>query len=178
VIGPKTGQRRQFRKAGFATKREAASAVAELKTKLDKGTYIKPTTCTLGEYALEWLPRRERSDKGLKATTLSGYRRYIEADIEPSALGGMRLTDIRRYHVATFVAELTNAGRGAVTVRRILPLLGTIFASALKDELIAANPGLGCRQTSTQRRPCEGLGARRRPHVPDAVLPSSARRPL
>ena len=108
-----------------------------------QGTYIKPTTCTLGEYALEWLPRRDRSDKGLKATTLSGYRRYIEADIEPSALGGMRLTDIRRYHVATFVAELTNAGRGVVTVRRILTLLGTIFASALKDELIAANPGIG-----------------------------------
>jgi hypothetical protein len=60
-----------------------SSAVAELKTKLDKGTYIKPTTCTLGEDALEWLPRRDRSDKGLKATTLSGYRRYIEADIGP-----------------------------------------------------------------------------------------------
>ena len=72
---PKTGQRRQFRKAGFATKREAASAVAELKTKLDKGTYVKPTAQTLGEYAQEWLPRRERSDKGLRATTVGGYRR-------------------------------------------------------------------------------------------------------
>lgn len=41
---------------------EAASAVAELKTRLDRGTYVKPTARTLGEYALEWLPRRERSD--------------------------------------------------------------------------------------------------------------------
>jgi hypothetical protein len=72
----------------------------------------KPTARTLGEYALGWLPRRERSDKGLKATTLSEYRRYIEADIEPSALGGMKLTNIRRYHVATFAADLTKAGRG------------------------------------------------------------------
>jgi hypothetical protein len=83
---PKTHQRRQFRKAGYKTRAAAASAMAELKTKLDKGSYVKPTNRTLGEYALEWLPRRERSDKGLKATTLSGYRRYIEADIEPSAL--------------------------------------------------------------------------------------------
>jgi integrase len=55
----------------------------------------------------------------------------------------MKLTDIRRYHVATFAADLTKAGRGAVTVRRILTLLGTIVASAVKDELISANPALG-----------------------------------
>ena len=139
----RTKKRRQYRQAGFATKREAASAVAELKTKLDKGTYVRPTAQTLGEYAQEWLPRRERSDKGLKATTVAGYERYITDDITPSALGGMRLTDIRRYHVATFAADLTKAGRGAVTVRRILTLLGTILASAVKDELISANPAIG-----------------------------------
>ena len=55
-IDPKTGQRRQFRKTGYATKGAAASAVAELKTKLDKGAYVKPTARTLGEYATEWLP--------------------------------------------------------------------------------------------------------------------------
>jgi hypothetical protein len=90
----KTGQRRQFRKAGFKTKREAGSALAELKTKLDKGTYVKPTTRTLGEYAREWLPRRQRTDKGLKPTTVAGYKRYITDDIAPSALGQMKLTPI------------------------------------------------------------------------------------
>ena len=40
---PEDRQRRQFRKAGFATKGAAASALAELKTKLDKGTYVKPS---------------------------------------------------------------------------------------------------------------------------------------
>jgi integrase len=55
----------------------------------------------------------------------------------------MKLADIRRYHVATFVAELIEAGRGPVTIRRILTLLGTIFASAVKDELISANPAQG-----------------------------------
>jgi integrase len=140
---PKTGQRRQFRKAGFKTKREAASAAAELKTRLDRGTYTRPTSRTLGEYAVEWLPRRERTDKGLRATTVAGYKRYITDDIAPSALGEMKLTDIRRYHISQFQDELTKAGRGAVTVRRILTLLGTIFASAVRDELISANPAIG-----------------------------------
>jgi integrase len=129
--------------------------VAELKTKLDRGTYVKPTARTLGEYATEWLPRRERSDKGLRASTLSGYRRYIEVDIEPSALGGMKLTDIRRYHVAEFVNDLNEAGRGAVTVRRILTLLGTIFGSAVKDELISANPAQGADKPALSNAPVE-----------------------
>ena len=81
-------RRRQFRKTGFTTKGAAASAVAELKTKLDKGTYVKPTARTLGEYATEWLPRRERSDKGLRETTVAGHKYYIRDDIAPSACAG------------------------------------------------------------------------------------------
>jgi integrase len=140
---PRTQKRRQFHKAGFATRREAASAIAELKTRLDNGTYLKPTNRTLGEYALEWLPRREHSDKGLRATTVAGYEYYIREDIARSTLGGMKLADIRRYHVSEFVTGQTKAGRGTVTVRRLVTLLGTIFASAVKDELIPANPARG-----------------------------------
>ena len=131
----------------------AASAVAELKTKLDRGTYIKPTTQTLAEYAQKWLPRRERSDKGLRATTVAGYQFYITDDIAPSALGAMKLTDIRRYHVSEFVADQTKAGRGTVTVRRLATLLGTIFASAVKDELIPTNPAQGVSRPRLEREP-------------------------
>jgi integrase len=137
---PKTGQRRQYRKAGFKTKRQADSELAELKFKLDRGAYTKPTRKTLGEYAQEWLPHRERSGKGLRATTVAAFTYYIAHDIEPSALGRMKLADIRRYHVTEFVAELNQAGRGPQTVRRIVTLLGTIFASAVRDELISTNP--------------------------------------
>lgn len=150
---PKTGRRRQFRKTGFTTKGAAASAVAELKTKLDKGTYVKPTARTLGEYATEWLPRRERSDKGLKETTVAGYKYYIRDDIAPSALGRMKLTDIRRYHVSEFVDDQTKASRGTVTVRRLVTLLGTIFASAVKDELISTNPARDVDRPRLDRGP-------------------------
>jgi integrase len=159
---PRTGRRRQFSKAGFTSKRAAASAAAELKTKLDKGTYTEPTNRTLGEYAPEWLPRRQRSGKGLRATTVAGYKRYITDDIAPSALGGMKLTDIRRYHVSEFVDDLTEAGRGTVTIRRILTLLGTIFASAVKDELILANPAQGADKPALSDHPVK-------PWEPDQV---------
>src|SRR5688500_3266338 len=89
---PKTGRRRQFRKTGYPTKRDAQSALAELRTSLDRYTYTAPTAVLLGAYAIEWLPRRQTTGGGLKPTTAASYERYIHDDIEPSPLGGMRLT--------------------------------------------------------------------------------------
>jgi hypothetical protein len=120
---PGRTRRRQFRKAGYKTKTAAASAVAELRTRLDKGTYVKPTALTLGEYAQAWLPRRERSDRGLRPTTMASYGHYITDDIAPSALGRMKLTDIRRFHISEFVSDQAKAGRGTETVRKIATLL-------------------------------------------------------
>jgi site-specific recombinase XerD len=54
----------------------------------------------------------------------------------------MLLTDIRRSHVNAWIAELTGAGRGAVTVRRGLATLRMIFSAAVRDEIIPANPAL------------------------------------
>lgn len=151
---PRTGKRRQFRSSSwpdgrpFASKAEAQSALAALKTSLDGGTYVKPTAVTLAAYALTWLPRRQSAGAGLRPTTAAGYARYIAADIAPAALGGMRLTDIRRGHVSAYVAELTAAGRGAVTVRRVLALLQTILTTAVRDELIPGNPAAGADKPS------------------------------
>jgi integrase len=136
---PKTKKRRQYREGGFGTKREAVSALAELKTKLDKGIYTAPTKITLGEYAEQWLQRRETTGKGLRVTTVAPYRRYIDNDIVPSKLGRMMLTDIRRHHINQFTADLINAGRGAVTIRRILARLHTIFQTAVRDGIVPAN---------------------------------------
>ena len=66
-------------------------------------------------------------------------------------LGQMKLTDIRRYHVAAFLDELSRAGRGAVTVRRIATRLQTILQSAVRDELIQTNPAQGADRPTVER---------------------------
>jgi integrase len=48
---------------------------------------------------------------------------------------------------------MIKAGRGAVTVRRILTLLGTIVATAVRDELISANPVLGADKPAVSDGP-------------------------
>jgi integrase len=68
-----------------------------------------------------------------------------------SSLGRMKLSDIRRYRVSEFVDDQTKAGRGTVTVRRLVTLLGTIFANAVKDELIPTNPAQGADRPMLDR---------------------------
>jgi integrase len=148
---PRKRLRRQFRKMGFPTKQKAQSALAKLRAQLDDNVYVEPSKITLAEYARQWLKRRQTTGKGLKPTTAANYQRYVEQDIFPSRLGKMLLTDIRRHpHINQFVADLTAAGRGAVTVRRILARLSTIFASAVKDELISGNPVVGADRPMLQ----------------------------
>ena len=130
---------RQLRKHGFLSKRAAQSAEAKLRALLDAGTYVEPSNQTLSEYAAEVIARR-RANGGWKPTTLVGYQRYVERDIVPSRLGAMRLTEIRRGHVNSWIAELTNAGRGVVAVRRALAVLRMICSTAVRDELLQANP--------------------------------------
>ncbi len=64
----------------------------------------------------------------------------MRQDIVLSQLREMKLTDIRRSHVNAWVAELRDAGRGAVTVRRALATLQMIFTAAVREEIIPANP--------------------------------------
>ena len=52
---PKTSSNANTERPGFPTKRAAQSAVAALKTSLDRGTYTEPSKKTLAEYAPEIL---------------------------------------------------------------------------------------------------------------------------
>jgi hypothetical protein len=66
---------RQFRKHGFASKRQAQSAATKLRASLDARTYVEPTKITLADYSGQWLARRQVTGSGLKASRLSGYRK-------------------------------------------------------------------------------------------------------
>jgi integrase len=150
-IDPKTGRRRQLRRSGFATKRDAQQARNEAATALDKGTYRAPSKETLAAYIDAWLPRRERNGNGLKATTARMYRRYIDADIAPTSLGRMRLSEIRRYHVAAFVEDLVADGRGATTVRRIIAVLQSALRDAVNEQKLDDNPARGVQLPTVER---------------------------
>lgn len=150
-IDPKTGKRLQYRKAGFRTEREARVERNKVAVKVDAGMYIPPTKETYAQYLDKWLPRHATTGKGLKVTTFDNYKRYIDNDIKPSTLGKMPLTDIRRFHVNEFLRSLSEAGRGAVTVRRIAAVVQGSLRSADHEDLIDHNPAAGIKLPSVEK---------------------------
>lgn len=139
-INPATGKRQQFRKSGFATQKAAREARNKVAVKVDQGSYVPPSKETYGSYLEAWLPRHAATGKGLKATTVDNYARYIRNDIQPSELARMALTDIRRYHLNEFLNGLSASGRGPVTVRRVAAVLQGSLRAAARSHRIDHNP--------------------------------------
>jgi integrase len=149
---PKTNKRRQIRRTGYRTRKEAQQAYRAEGKKADDGAYVAPSRQTYGEYLDLWFQRRKTTGDGLRATTAVVYSAYITNDIQPSTLGRMKLTDIRRHHVNAFVSELTADGRGATTVRRIAAVVQGSLKAAWQDDMIDHNPGAGLRLPTIPKR--------------------------
>lgn len=138
------GRRLQTRVANFDSKRAAQSAFAKAKTQHDQGEFVETSRVRFAQWLDEWLTGREQRGD-IKRSTLDNYRRYVAQDIAPSALGRLRLTDIKRPDVRRFVDTLVTAGRGATTVRRIIAVVQGALTAAMRDDIIAANPARGVR---------------------------------
>lgn len=139
-----SGKRRQTRVANFDTKRAAQSALAKARTLHDQGEFVETSRVRFADWLDEWLDAREQRGD-IKRTTLDNYRRYVDADIKPSTLGRLRLTEIKRPDVRRFVDGLNAAGRGPTTVRRIVAVVQGALTAALRDDIIASNPARGVR---------------------------------
>jgi hypothetical protein len=88
---------------------------------------------------------------------MADHEYYVRNDIAPSALGPMKLIDIRRYHVQKFVAHQGLTRHGDRTATR--DASGTIFTSAVNDELISANPARGADRPRLDRETNSSVGA-------------------
>lgn len=148
---PATGKRVIVRGRSYSTKREAQQERNEAAAKVGQGRYVKPTRQTLAEYLPGWFAHhRTPSGQPLRPTTAENYARYIEQDLRPSALGRVRLEDIRRHHINAFIEDLTAAGRGPTTVRRIVAVLQAAMRAATIDQLIPDNPATMLRLPATE----------------------------
>ena len=134
---PRTGKRRQLRGGGFATKREAQSALLAARSKAAAGRMPTDTKVTVAEYLETWLERREVD--GLRPSTMAMYRRYVRNDIVPE-LGRLKLADLRRTDVDRFVRGLVSETRGATTVHRIHSTLSSAMSTAVQLHLLESNP--------------------------------------
>jgi integrase len=144
VVDPLTGKRRQASKGGFRTKREAQHALNGALANLRAGSFVEPSTRTLGSFLEnEWLPavRPPR----LRPSTWSSYQMNAEAHIIP-ALGGTALQRLSPAQLTAFYRALLDGGRrdgrgglAPKTVRNIHGMLHAALRDAVRWGHVARN---------------------------------------
>ncbi len=117
------GRRKTLRRGGFPTKAEAQRVLDEVHARHGAGVKVDDRE-TVAAYLRHWL-RGQRHR--LKLKTLHQYGRYVEKDLIP-ALGAIPLERLSHEHVATLIVDLETAGRGPITIRRMLAVLPSALA--------------------------------------------------
>jgi integrase len=118
------------------TRAEASEKLTVLLSKTAAGIPLAREGWTLRSYADRWLETVARAR--LKPATWTNYSHAARVHIGPS-LGSVRLGSLTRGRVRRFLAERTEAGLAANSVRFIHTTLRTMLAEAVRDELVERN---------------------------------------
>ena len=107
-----TGKRRQIRRSGFRTRKEAEAALRKTIDTLTEGTYVERSTETVGEYLTRWLEPLRLSQR-VRATTLKSYRESLARLlplIGPVPLQALRPVQVEEAYAA-LLARPTHKGK-------------------------------------------------------------------
>ncbi len=163
---PKTGRRKQIRRAGFRTRSDALMAMTQALSDLNRGTWVDDDVVTLGQWLTDWLNEVEQR-RAVK--TLANYRGHVR-DVWAPRLGHLRLREVRRHHIEKVLGELAhpvsqenrqgNLGRrvnrrSGATIEGYRRTIRAALAVAQCRDLIAQNPAEGRMDSIPDRSPRE-----------------------
>ena len=158
---PSGEKRRQVRRRGFRTKRDALEALDELRGSVKAGTFVEPSKTTLGEYLSLWLDGLTVTGK--RATTIDGYRRTLTAHVLGSDLAFVPLQALTAVELDTLYSHLATEGRrdgkGGLSLRTV-GYTHSIIRKALSDAerkgLLPRNPARLANPPSASATACTG----------------------
>ena len=101
------GQRRQVKRRGFATAKDAQAALDKLRVNAREGTHVDRSDITVGEYLTEWIARL--TDAELSDKTKDGYASDLRLHVIPR-IGDVRLQTLTFEQVNTLYADLLKPG--------------------------------------------------------------------
>lgn len=132
--GP-NGERKQRRRAGFKTKKEAEAAERDERALIDKGIVISGGDLTVGDYLAQWLAHKRSS---VEYATYTGYEGFVRLHLTP-ALGRIQLRKLRPLEVQAAYRRITDKGL-ASTAQHSHIVLKLALRQAVQWQLIPTNP--------------------------------------
>ncbi len=143
------GERRQLRRRGFATEKEAKAVLVALAAEFQAGRRPSSSKETVTAYLERWLVARQA---GVKPSTWASYRQIVDAYVKPG-IGSVQLRKLDGLTLTGFYGELlasgatgarSSNGRGrplaAKTVRNVAGMLHKAFKDAVRWGVLSSNP--------------------------------------
>lgn len=134
---PKTGKRKQKKKSGFRTKKEAEMAVAMLKNEINQGLYLKESDVTFEDFAYEWLSLYKGTGR-VKESTIRVRNHEIKRLLDYFAK--LKLKDINRSQYQNALNDLKKREYAQNTIEGAHRTGRMIFKKAVELELLKKDP--------------------------------------
>jgi integrase len=131
------GKRRQIKRTGFKTKKEADQKLIEIKAELNNNSYVDKSGIIFLDYLSNWM---ERKKKKITLSTYKRYERMCRLQIIPK-LGHRKLQDITYTTIQDFIDYLSNQlDFKKKSCLLAITILKGVFQLAVKEGLIKSNP--------------------------------------
>ena len=116
---------------------ETKKKLAELKYKLEHGTFVEKSKITLDEWFSTWM--EEYKKNSVKKGTYYNYWKYYNSMVK-DRLGKQRLSDIRGEHIQRFYNSLTEKNYAQSSIKIVSAILNGCFKQAEINGIIEKNP--------------------------------------
>ena len=139
-----TEERRRQTKSGFATRKEAQTAMSKLLVTVEEHSFVAPSKLNVREYLKnEWLPAIEAT---IRPSTFRNYKQHVECHVCPH-LGSVQLQKLSGSQINALYAKLALSGKkdgksglSALTVRHVHAVLHRALKDAVRWERLTRNP--------------------------------------
>lgn len=130
----------------FSTIQDARNWLEKAKYEDKYSNVFVPADMTVGDWFEYWI---NHIVGDLAPNTRRNYRERYKRNIQP-VIGGMRLSDVKPLHCKMVLNQMEDDYAGS-TIRQTYIAMGTMFKSALMNDLIAKHPMNGVRYTKPIR---------------------------
>ncbi|MGU3394057.1 tyrosine-type recombinase/integrase [Priestia sp. D51] len=142
------GKRRQKKKRGFKTKKEAQRALNEAINAMNKGTYIEPSNLLYKDYLEQWFSTKKNS---IGIQTAKVYENYLKGRIMP-ALGNYTLSKFSTIHIQSFINSLNEEGLSSATIKKVFEIIRNSLEHAVDFELVHKNVALKVKLPKSNKK--------------------------
>ncbi|HJV45854.1 MAG TPA: tyrosine-type recombinase/integrase [Bacillota bacterium] len=130
------GKRKQIKRRGFKTKREANEKLVELQKEVQDNKYVSPNQETLGGFMKHWLEHERKMQ--CDSTTHYNNTLYYKNQIAPR-MGSIKIQDLSPFLCQKFIHDMHEDGYAYNTIDRVASLIKLALDRAVVYKLIKEN---------------------------------------